>query len=77
MFRRYDALEIGLYVVLALGVIVGGAYLVIKSAAKSARSSSGPKVCPYCAENIKAEATVCRYCGRDLPTTPEEPTAPE
>jgi hypothetical protein len=28
------------------------------------------RTCPWCAETIKAAAVICRFCGRDIPSTP-------
>lgn len=33
------------------------------------------KRCPFCAEDIKRDAIVCKHCGRDLPRA-EAPTGP-
>jgi len=62
------------YFLLIAGIILGitGVGIVIGSKGKTdstvqKNSLEAFKQCPFCANNIKREAIVCQFCGKDLP----------
>lgn len=58
-----------------VGWVVALVWAVQSGAAKPVRPTIDPtRKCPHCAEVIKAEARVCRFCGRDVdPIAPAGP----
>lgn len=63
----------------AMFIIALPAALIMKAdtaADERTKLSEGMKKCPFCAELIKREARVCRFCGRDLTQTGSRPLAP-
>lgn len=51
-------------IIISLGVAVIGTLMMLLSPKTSA--SAGDRKCPYCAELIKVDAKVCRFCNRDV-----------
>jgi hypothetical protein len=70
--RRNYLMVAGLMVVVGVGLIVADELQKSATAPSTSQAGSTTK-CPYCAEVIKSEAIVCRYCGRELPTEVAEP----
>ena len=50
----------------ALFFIIALIHSIVIKSNDQAKLNEGLKRCPYCAEFIKAEAKVCRYCGKNF-----------
>lgn len=48
------------------GALLGPLAFLLYFVSGVTREDAQRKKCPYCAEWVKAEAVVCRHCGRDL-----------
>lgn len=60
---------IGWVVALAMAVSNPPPPVVLSQGTPVSNQPQNDRKCPFCAEDIKAAAIVCKHCGRDLPET--------
>ncbi len=58
--------------------VVGAVFVGFGSKnARAAEAQGSTRSCPFCAETIKSEAKICRFCKKDLPTVSMSKLTPE